>query len=631
MHAPRPVLAAALLVALSAGGCHCLGPRAVLIGGEGTLAVGARTDVVLIACTRTFDWDAVVRVGVTAAIISALGRVDVLAYVPQALIPGCEPLEYTVTDATLVGDDAFTIETHPEPWLFTLRADAPGAAFFRVRIETTEDGPLEAEIPVAALVADRVDMAPACTASDAAAGSGLEARPDLLPVDTTVAFAYGLYAGNVPLGGYDFYPVDAVGLTYVGPDPAGVAYRTDAAPGPARLTSSIDADFSIDLALYERAALDALALELATDQTVYAGQPTDLRAFALAGGAVPCVDDFPRTVVSETPEICSVASAAVTGPEGIYLSTFASGLCRVTASLDGTALTDTLELYVARGFAPVALPFHGPFVARAVWGASSTDVFVAGYDGSATGPAAVAHFDGAAWTIAPTGTFGPPDGIWGSGPADVYAVGSAGSLAHFDGASWTPVETGYTVDLHGVWGSGPDDVYAVGAGTVILHWDGAAWTGAPLGFDRPLTGVWGSSADDVYIVGPATWNEPSTLVHKNLDQWIDVRPAGLGEGTALSAVWGSGPDDVWVGGEATLLHGGGGAFAVYPLGYAYGLNAFWGGAADDVYAAGTGMLHFDGFSWSPIPFDGGPVLSVWRGGSRLWVVAVGGGLYDYQR
>ena len=631
MHPPRPVLAAALLVALSAGGCHCLGPRAVLVGGDGTLAVGARTDVVLIACTRTFDWDAAIQVGVTAAILSALGRVDVLAYVPQALIPGCEPLEYTVTEATLAGDDAFTIETHPEPWLFTLRADAPGAAFFRVRIETAEDGPLEAEIPVAALVADRVEMAPACTAGDAAAGSGLEARPDLLPVDTTVAFAYGLFAGNVPLGGYDFYPVDAVGLTYAGPDLAGVAYRTDAAPGPARLTSSIDADFSLDLALYDRPALDGLALQLASNQTVYAGQPSDLRAFALAGGAVPCVDDFPRTVVSETPAICSVASAAVAGPEGIYLSTFAPGLCRVTATLDGTGLTDTLELHVARGFAPVALPFHGPFSAQAVWAAGGADVLVAGGDGSASGPGKVARFDGGRWTVATIDTAGPLEALWGSGPDDVWAAGTGGALVHFDGAAWTPADTGYTVDLHAVWGSGPTDVYAVGAGTVILHWDGAAWSGSPLGFDRPLTGVWGSSPDDVYVVGPSTYDQPPTLVHKNLDQWVDVRPATVGDGVALRSIWGSGPDDVWVGGDATLLHKtAGGGFEPYALGYAYALNAFWGTGGDDVWAVGTGVLHFDGAAWTGLPFTGGPVSSIAGAGGRLWVVAAGL-LYDYRR
>src|SRR5579863_5911400 len=78
------------------------------------------------------------------------------------------------------------------------------------------------------------------------------------------------------------------------------------------------------------------------------------------------------------------------------------------------------------------------------------------------------------------------------GPAPIGACSDAGWC-------WSnPLPSGDTLD--GVWGSGPDDVWAVGNGTII-HWDGEAWSSRVSGTDEPLLAIWGDGADDIWATG----------------------------------------------------------------------------------------------------------------------------------
>ena len=38
-----------------------------------------------------------------------------------------------------------------------------------------------------------------------------------------------------------------------------------------------------------------------------------------------------------------------------------------------------------------------------------------------------------------SGTFASLDGVWGSGPDNVFAVGESGTVLHHDGHGWLPV------------------------------------------------------------------------------------------------------------------------------------------------------------------------------------------------
>ena len=61
--------------------------------------------------------------------------------------------------------------------------------------------------------------------------------------------------------------------------------------------------------------------------------------------------------------------------------------------------------------------------------------------------------------------------IWGSGPDDIWWVGSGGRVLHYNGSVLTPRKSGTDRDLYGVWGRGPKDVWLVGD-RIVLHYDG---------------------------------------------------------------------------------------------------------------------------------------------------------------
>lgn len=69
----------------------------------------------------------------------------------------------------------------------------------------------------------------------------------------------------------------------------------------------------------------------------------------------------------------------------------------------------------------------------------------------------------------------------------------------------TPFPVSRLVALNAIWGSGPKDVWAVGTGGTILHGDGNAFvpvaTG-PSGSTDIYVSIWGTSNQDIWIIGP---------------------------------------------------------------------------------------------------------------------------------
>ncbi len=121
-----------------------------------------------------------------------------------------------------------------------------------------------------------------------------------------------------------------------------------------------------------------------------------------------------------------------------------------------------------------------------VWGMPDGTAIAVG--GGLTAPsetAVILHFDGVQWTRAKAENLRTKTlrNVWGTGPADYWAVGDNGTIMHFDGNDWQPSPTGVEDRLYGIYGSGPNDIYAVG-GTgrgLILRWNGSSW----IEFDEP--------------------------------------------------------------------------------------------------------------------------------------------------
>ena len=249
------------------------------------------------------------------------------------------------------------------------------------------------------------------------------------------------------------------------------------------------------------------------------------------------------------------------------------------------------------------------------------------------------------WVSVASGTTSWLNGVWGSGPSDLWAVGGGysqgvltGTILHGDDSGWSPATIpATTAQLHGVWGSGPNDVWVVGAAGddssgVILHWNGSAWSQDTSETASALFGIWGSGANDVYAVGRDA-GDHGVILHWNGQAWSS---ATLPSGTVdLASVWGSGPNDVWAVGRSAL-HWDGGAWSDETSSFAGGLGAggcaaIWGSQSDDVYLADSSSFHWNGSKWSMIPaLDasnpwGLAACGVWGSGtSDVWVVGAQG-------
>ena len=92
---------------------------------------------------------------------------------------------------------------------------------------------------------------------------------------------------------------------------------------------------------------------------------------------------------------------------------------------------------------------------------------------------------------------------FGSSPADMWAVGDAGTVVHYDGHNLASVPSGTTADLRDVWGTGPSDVWVVGTQGTLLHYDGRAFTSMSSGTDVELRAVFTADPGDVWIAGDA--------------------------------------------------------------------------------------------------------------------------------
>jgi len=223
-----------------------------------------------------------------------------------------------------------------------------------------------------------------------------------------------------------------------------------------------------------------------------------------------------------------------------------------------------------------------------LWGTSPADVFAVGGNGS------ILHYDGTGWAADPSvPTSNLLFDVWGVSSSDVYAVGAAGTTLHFDGASWSVMSSGTDASMHGVWGASGVDVYAAGDAGTILHYDGAAWGSMASGTGNNLRAVWGSSTDDIFVVG-----EGGTVLHYDGAAW-SVMNSGTVEN--LNAVWGTGSTNVYAAGEgSTVMQYNGSAWSPVNVGVAADFTGIHGDAANDVYVVSStsGIVHSDGSGWT---------------------------------
>ncbi|MGE0086683.1 MAG: WD40/YVTN/BNR-like repeat-containing protein [Desulfococcaceae bacterium] len=271
---------------------------------------------------------------------------------------------------------------------------------------------------------------------------------------------------------------------------------------------------------------------------------------------------------------------------------------------------------------------------RGIWGTGSADVFAVGWSGT------ILHYDGSAWKDMSPDTAGNPvflEDVWGSSGNNVFAVGHKGVIGHYDGEKWGAAESGTNQHLYAIWGpaGAESGIFAAGAG-VLMHYDGTRWNEMTVSTGNPdIRDIWGENANNVYAVGTK-----GLILHYDGQTWQKMES---GTANHLYGVWGCAPLNPHLRGEpngcvfavgsnGVILHYDGSAWqemAKNTNRFILFLESVWGQSPNNVFAAGSDgiILHYDGNTWTECENLTGSSLSAMWGpsgeGNAADIFAVG--------
>ncbi len=227
---------------------------------------------------------------------------------------------------------------------------------------------------------------------------------------------------------------------------------------------------------------------------------------------------------------------------------------------------------------------------RGIGGTADTDVWFAA-DGH------IYHWNGQTFasTGMPPNFAGTQTAVWAYAPDKAWSSGFWNVLSWDGSGTWTESYTSGSF-INGIWGSSPNDVWAVGNSGLVVQWNGTKWTDRSAGISSELLGVWGVDSAHLYAVGAS-----GTMISNASGSWADVN---LGTGDGLNGIFGTSATDIWVVGDrGTLFHRDNfGWSKVTNLPTAVNLNAVWAGCPKDVWIAGdkSTLLHYDGSGWAQV-------------------------------
>ena len=273
------------------------------------------------------------------------------------------------------------------------------------------------------------------------------------------------------------------------------------------------------------------------------------------------------------------------------------------------------------------------------------------------------HWNGQTWTAEPSPVTTSLLRVWGSGPNDVWAVGSNGVILHRTTGNFVQVPSGTTeflLDIDGsdathVWVLGSertilrwngqswnatntgalggsdtggalrvfpnDDVFVFGLKGTVIRWDGEAWIRSNLGpFDGMIYAAHGRSADDLWMVGRL-----GTIFH--LDGQRFTKHFSSRTVRDLSVIASTAANDVWYVRVPDAVRWDG-AGLVAPFGALAGASGMFFLDANERWAVGQYPQRWNGTSWvtpsfysntfpSPHPIWGGAANDIWMSDSYL--------------
>jgi hypothetical protein len=257
----------------------------------------------------------------------------------------------------------------------------------------------------------------------------------------------------------------------------------------------------------------------------------------------------------------------------------------------------------------------------ALWGSGPGDVWAGDTFGT------VGIYDGTAWQLAANlGPLNGVSGIHGSSATNIWIATLSGTVFQVLGDELVPhdIQNG---EIWDVWTGGPNETYTTSLVTV-RRWNGTSWsTDNPSGTGS--TGVWGLPGGPVWVVSDRGWIARRDAAAS----WTEVVMEGagprLGEIAGLDAnnIWAVGTDLVWLKGTS-FERVGAPSGQLTPI-----LYGVWVGGPGNVWAVGTkGLIqHGDGqfFQTEPSPTTA-DLLTIWGSApGDIWVGGADGLLMHY--
>jgi hypothetical protein len=275
---------------------------------------------------------------------------------------------------------------------------------------------------------------------------------------------------------------------------------------------------------------------------------------------------------------------------------------------------------------------------KGVWGASDSDVWIAGEPGA---QGSLQRWNGQTWTAVyppAAAALSAPVSITGSGPNDVWFFGGWQSSGRWNGTSFVPQPDLRYEYLTGGWVHPSGEGWAVGYGGRLAHKTmlEGSWTfvgGSPSGSYDSLAQLVVVGNDDVWAIGRLS------LAHYNGSAWTEVEPATTTYRQEFNDAWASAPNDIWAtswGSNApdNLQHWNGSAWTTTPHPGPSYLDAIWGSAPNDIwiaYSGGNGGMHYNGTMWETTkPGPGGDSTAMHGTASNdIWCVGYDGRVTHY--
>ena len=315
-----------------------------------------------------------------------------------------------------------------------------------------------------------------------------------------------------------------------------------------------------DLARQDRAIPDARGHHAGKILTLHSGTKKDLYSIWGISSVDLFVGGADGTVLRSNGKTWTAMNTGVTGA---VVDIWGSGASDVYAVTDKQVIH-----YDGKSWKKV--PSMG---GSAVWGTGPDNVWIASDQTNAGWPKTIGgvvyHFDGKSWSKLPMQGLKPGwfRDVWASDPKNIWLTHDANTSAtkgthlyHHNGASLTLLKSGTPwTTYHTVWGTGPADIYALGSlGLDSLHHDGKCWTRLQPPGNRALIieEVWGSGKNNLFFltVDPAAARPPSSQELYHFDgartwtriiTWIG-RPK-------LNRMWGPGVGHVHLVGNSGMI------------------------------------------------------------------------------